>query len=259
MDSQPDAPADAQTPKSQGGDASQMHLDVHLARYSSFRAEILGRISFQSQAFNYLVVVLGAAVAAGAALLQAERPDLVQLLILFIPIVTAPLSYIYFDNELMIMGIGGNIFTDLSNHVSSAVKHEVQLGARALLYLEDSTRCAHRWLSYGRWLAFIMPSLGPTIYAFVLAPRYAHDARYWLLVVGDCLVTALLLAAVIAVYREQEKPGGFRSWGEPERESTRSADSNRRGFCGKRRSRMALGSLLQTGRGSAQSRSKSRT
>jgi hypothetical protein len=220
MASQSEAAQDGQTHHVQGDDASQMLLEVHMARYSSFRAEILGRISFQSQAFNYLVVVLGAAVAAGAALIQASRPDLVQLLVLFIPIVTAPLSYIYFDNELMIMGIGGNIFTDLSSHVSSAVKHHVQLGARALLYLQPSTRSAHRWLSYGRWLAFIMPSLGPTIYAFVLAPRYVHDVRYWILVIGDCLVTALLLTAVIAVYREHEKPGGFRSWGEPDQEST---------------------------------------
>ncbi len=118
----------------------------------------------------------------------------------------------------MILGIGGNITTDLSRHVSRAAKESVQLGARALLYLEATTRTTHRWLSYGRWLAFVIPSLAPTLYAFVLALDFGSYARFWLLLVADCSVTALLLWAARAVYLEHERPGGFRSWGDPDGE-----------------------------------------
>ena len=44
-------------------------LSVYLAKYGSLRAETASRFQFQAQAYNFLVVVLTAAVVAAASLL----------------------------------------------------------------------------------------------------------------------------------------------------------------------------------------------
>lgn len=186
-------------------------LEVHLARYASLREEVFQRIGLQSQAFSYLVIVLGAGVGVAGTLLDRSRGDLVPPLVFLLPIVTAPLAYIFFDNEIMLFGIGGHIATDLSDRVSQATGSRVTMSTPVFRYLEGQTRSAHRWLSYGRWLAFVLPTLGPTLYAILRMPSYGDHPGYWLVLLADVGVTAILLWAIWAVYREHEKPGGWRS------------------------------------------------
>src|SRR5205823_14294172 len=78
----------------------------YLAEYNSLRGEIQIRLQSQSQAFNYLVTLLAATVGGITYLAKEDRVDLIPQLGLFLPIVIAPLAYIFFDNEFMIFRNG---------------------------------------------------------------------------------------------------------------------------------------------------------
>ena len=79
-DRPPDIPADV----------TDKLLSVYLAKYGSLREELFQRFQFQGQAFNFLVVVLTALIAVGAAQFEEGRTDRFDALVLLIPLVTGP-------------------------------------------------------------------------------------------------------------------------------------------------------------------------
>jgi hypothetical protein len=130
-----------------------------IAEYESLREEFFARLESQRQAFNYLAVILAAMIA----LIGADRlPVDLAVLLLALPLVVAPLGFIFFDNELVIWGIAAYIRDTLRPQLTRLV------GQKVLLYegrFESHGSRLHLLLSTGRWLLFIVPTLLPIGYA----------------------------------------------------------------------------------------------
>src|SRR4051812_38596556 len=88
-------------------------LGAYMAEYDNFRKEIALRLGAQQQAFTLLLTLLGVTLTAAGYLIQYKMTDLGPLLALFLPIVAAPLGFIFFDNEIMIFANGACVAADL--------------------------------------------------------------------------------------------------------------------------------------------------
>ena len=135
-------------------------LTSYLAEYNSLRSEQLSRLQTQTQSFNYLLVVLGAAV--GAVVTSLTKPELfgsIQAVFvaigLLMPILAGPLSFIFFDNEMAVYSIGSRIHGDLRPRIATTVEdQEVFANSLAFKNLPASSVTVHGRLSMARWTLF---------------------------------------------------------------------------------------------------------
>jgi hypothetical protein len=183
-------------------DATAQRLSVYLAKYGSLRAELFHRFQFQGQAFNFLILVLTALIAVGAAQFGEGRGDSFDGLVLLIPLVTGPFGYLYLAHDLMIFGIAGYIERDLSEDVSQVLSHDISLADARFEHLSDVGLLAHRVLAPSRWLLFIFPTVIPVIYAAFFTEAW-KDFPLSLLFALDCVIIAVLLLTMAAAAREQ--------------------------------------------------------
>jgi hypothetical protein len=171
--------------------------DALIAEYESLREEFFARLESQRQSFNYLAVIAAAMIA----LIGAEKgPDDPAVLLLALPLVVAPLGFIFFDNELVIWGIAGYIRDNLRPELTRLVNHPV------LLYegrFSDSHRSKlHLLLSTGRWLLFLVPTVLPIAYAI-----WTDNWKVWFtslpfmpfMILDSALVVLLVWAICMAV------------------------------------------------------------
>jgi hypothetical protein len=191
-------------------------LDTYLAEYNSLRAEQLERVDFQNQAFNYLLIVLGAAISAVLALLgKSELYPIVFWIILLLPIICAQISFLFFDHELVIHSIGSYLYHHLRANIEDIVKSNGKILNNALEYkfLHKSSFNLHKRLSQSRWFLFLIPTvipvIGLAIFTF-LNWKWWNDFNpqpskliiticvfIWLV---DLSITLLLIRAVIWTY-----------------------------------------------------------
>jgi hypothetical protein len=177
-------------------------LSVYLAKYGSLRGETASRFQFQAQAYNFLVVVLAAVTTAAAALLGSDYADRLGELILALPLVAGPLGYLYVSNDLMIFGIAGYLDRGLSRDISAVLGRDVVLSDGRLDALSRRGRATLAALGYSRWLLFVVPTVGPIVYA-ALATDAWREVPVLLLFAADCLIALGLLAAIWVTAREQ--------------------------------------------------------
>ncbi len=177
-------------------------LSVYLAKYNSLRAETASRFQFQAQAYNFLVVVLAAATTAAAALLGSDYADRFGELILVLPLVAGPLGYLYVSNDLMIFGIAGYLDRGLSPDISAVLGRDVVLSDARLDALSRRGRLTLAALGYNRWLLFVVPTVGPIVYA-AFATHAWREFPMVLLFAADCLIALGLLAAIWVTALEQ--------------------------------------------------------
>jgi len=180
-------------------------LEPFLVEYESLRAEIFSRLDSQRQAFQYLVAILAATVGLYAAKQEAQIDW--DLVLLALPVVVAPFGFIFFDNEFMIFRNGFYIQNHLRLRISEIVGHSDVLAVekKGFRCLYDTTCFIHSWVSYGRWSLFLLPTLGPSVYA-LLSPNVCLCVfRYGFLLILDFLFSLLLISAVIATMREHRK------------------------------------------------------
>ena len=182
-------------------------LEAHLAEYEALTAELTSRFESQRQAFNYLVLVLGGTVALLGAAGDRPMPLLTAPdLFFWLPLLTAPLAFIFFDNELMIWSIIGYVRHYLRLQVQATVGSDGvwQMEESRFRYLGRFCDPCHRLLSYGRWLFFLFPVVLSTWYAFAEVARAPHRDPVRLVVLAmDLLVTAFLVVAMVQAGREQ--------------------------------------------------------
>jgi len=144
-------------------------LTCYLAEYNSLRAEQLSRLQTQTQSFNYLLVVLGAAI--GAVVTSLTKPELfwsIQSVLfaigLLLPILAGPLAFIFFDNEMAVYSIGSRIHADLRPRLATTVGDlEVFANALGFKNLHPSSIAIHGRLSMARWVLFLLPTVLPTL------------------------------------------------------------------------------------------------
>jgi hypothetical protein len=177
-------------------------LSVYMAKYGSLRAETASRFQFQTQAYNFLVVVLTAVVVASSTLLGGGHGAQLEQLILVLPLVAGPLGYLYVSNDLMIFGIAGYLDRALSQDISALVGRDIVLTDARLDHLSQRGRATLAALGYSRWLLFVVPTVAPVVYA-ALATDAWRELPFSLLFAADCLIALGLLAAIWVTAREQ--------------------------------------------------------
>jgi hypothetical protein len=142
-------------------------LQVHMAEYTLLRQEVLSRMATQSQAFNYLLVVIGVAATAlvnGLGKEQDAYLSIVLLVTILLPLVSAPLGFIFFDNEMVLHAIGSYIDRAWRPRTRELVADADILGNIWLFVgLDASSPRIHRRLSQGRWLLFLLPTVVPVL------------------------------------------------------------------------------------------------
>jgi hypothetical protein len=180
------------------------YVAAYLAQYNSLRGEIQNRLGAQQQAFQYLVGVLTAAIGALAAA-KGLNLDPNQL-ILALPIIVAPLGFILFDNEIMVFEAGSHAHR-MRTRISQLLNDEALLAdGHPLCRRHKLSRLTHPLLSVGRWLLFLIPAIGSTLYATIAGwGDWLWKLPYPLILVVDIMVSILLLLGALAAGVEQYK------------------------------------------------------
>lgn len=176
--------------------------DAYLSEFESLREELFARFESQRQAFNYLMAFFAALIA----LLATEHTLQIDLRYsLLIPLVTCPLCFIFYDNEIVIWCIGSYIDKELRPLLSKSVEAEVlQLEARRGGHLSGPTEKLHLLLSVGRWILFFTPAMVPP--AIALSAGWLSGSFFFALVFGiDLLLLAILIGAAFTVTRMRLK------------------------------------------------------
>ncbi len=183
-------------------DTTDQELTVYMARYNSLRTEVFQRFQYQGQAYNFLIVVLSALLAVGAAQFQAGRGDVVDALSLFVPLIIGPFAFVYLAQELVIFSILAYIHGDLSQDVSRLLGRTVELGDTRFEHLTSGSRFIHRLIAPGRWLPFLFFTAAPVVYAAFFTDLW-RAFPLSLVFALDCLVVVILLATMIITTREE--------------------------------------------------------
>lgn len=153
-------------------------LNTYIAEFNNLRAEQLKRIDSQNQAMSYLFLIIGAS--ASAIVASVDKPSMPLILCwiaLFLPIATAPLAFMFFDNEMAIHSIGSHIYWHLRDKNLTELVGDKRILEPSLefLLLHRSSRKIHGALSRTRWSLFLLPTLLPVAGMFI----WAIASRDW--------------------------------------------------------------------------------
>ncbi len=233
-----------QPPSSPKDKASQ----AYLAEYQALRQEVGARFDWQRQAFLYLATIAGA----GATLITATKfatgdalavsSGALGTLSLFVPLVAVPIAFIFFDNELMIWSIVQYLNGHLRSQIASLAEDDGVLQVEAMRFhnMGPVIVVCHQVLSVGRWIFFLVPTLGPTCYALIQRHSWANSGYsplFWsLLLVDILLVLALVLAMGVAFFTRRQIWKGRKVqfarlkewWARRQQVGSRPAESRRR-------------------------------
>ena len=133
-------------------------------------------------------------------LAKENRVDLIPQLGLFLPIVIAPLAYIFFDNEFMIFRNGFYISNYLRGQVSEVTDETILMVEKiGFRYLGVFNRDVFRLLSFGRWILFVVPTLGPVIYSLAYLQNWTVTNK--VIVEIDFIFAYVLVIAIISTLR----------------------------------------------------------
>lgn len=174
-------------------------LEVHLAEYERIWDEVYARFENQRQSFNYLITLL----AAIATLLASNTIKLDPKLFFWFPLIIAPFSFIFFDNELMIWAIVKYTKEKLRERVTKLVGDEEVLTLENQRFTNLKIRKIHRLLSVGRWLLFILPIFISLWYASFNTYKW-WMSNYVFLFLLDCLIIVLIFLAIVCAARQQD-------------------------------------------------------
>jgi hypothetical protein len=100
------------------------------------------------------------------------------------------------------------IRTHLRPHIcATATRFSAATAARSF---ESFGGQVHRWLSSGRWLIFLIPTVLPLAHLMSPASQWSdHGILYLFIIPLDIIVTILLFFGVVAGYREHSRAGNL--------------------------------------------------
>jgi hypothetical protein len=179
-------------------------LNAYLAEYNTLRAELLGRIQTQNQTFNFLLIIVGASVTAIITTANSDKPwNLVPItfaIILLLPLVTCPLAYMFFDNELMIHAIGSYIYWDRRlKFINLTGDEHLFKSITDFKFLPQSTAKVFQPISRGRWYLFCIPTFLPVIFLPIYTcVKWASLPKYSTVI--EVAVVIIFVLDVLEVY-----------------------------------------------------------
>jgi hypothetical protein len=178
--------------------------DIRLAEYNSLRSEIIARMNNQTSVFSYFLAALAGVVSGCSVLAQKDSFELIPWVILFTPLITTPLAFIFFDNEIMIFGTGGYIYDSLRPQLEAAPGDVTMLLDDRFAKLYKLTTRIHRSLSVGRWLLFLVPNMcGFAALLFIAPDSPVTQTVRISAALLNALLTGIIILAMIALWYEQ--------------------------------------------------------
>jgi hypothetical protein len=143
-------------------------FNAYLAEYNTLRSELLARIQTQNQTFNFLLIILGASITAILTTANSDKPgNLVPVtfaVVLLLPLITCPLAYMFFDNELMIHAIGSYLYWDRRlKFIALTSEEHLFRSITDFNFLPPSTHQVFQPISRGRWYLFCIPTFLPIV------------------------------------------------------------------------------------------------
>jgi hypothetical protein len=154
----------------------KLTIEVKLAEYNSLREEILVRLESHSEAFNYLLLAIGAAITAvlTAAAQKVDIGFILPALALLLPAVTIPLAFIFFDHEMVMDAIGSHLHCSLRPSLHRLLNtHDVLHSVWEFKHLPASTQRVHVRVMIGRWALFLSTTVLPILCLI------AYTAFHW--------------------------------------------------------------------------------
>ena len=143
-------------------------MELHLAEYSQLREEQRTRLNINSSMLNFILIIIGAEIAAYAQMIVSVNKTYFPPLILATPLLTAPIALFYYDNQLMVYRIGRYFSTELYPVIERTIGynpfgwerfHQATSGQLALVAL-------------GRNLFFVLITIAPIIIFLLLKIGY---------------------------------------------------------------------------------------
>ena len=183
-------------------------FNAYLAEFNTLRSELLARIQTQNQAFNFLLIIVGASITAIITTANSNNPsNLVPVtfaIVLLLPLITCPLAYMFFDNELMIHAIGSYIYWDRRlKFIELTNDQNLFRSITDFNFLPGSTRRVFQPISRGRWYLFCIPTFLPVVflpvYTLVKRGSLPHYSR--LIVISALFIYLLDLLEVYILAR----------------------------------------------------------
>lgn len=193
-------------------------FNAYLAEYNTLRSEVLARIQTQNQAFNFLLIIVGASITAIITTANSNNPsNLVPVtfaIVLLLPLISCPLAYMFFDNELMIHAIGSYLYWDRRlKFIKLTEDGQVFRSITDFNFLPPSTQKVFQPISYGRWYLFCIPTFLPVlflpVYTWVKWASLPHHSRLINVSVGvifllDVLEVVLLARVIKWIFDNQK-------------------------------------------------------
>lgn len=179
-------------------------FNAYLAEYNTLRSEVLARIQTQNQAFNFLLIIVGASITAVITTANSDAPwNLVPVtfaIALLLPLVTCPLAYMFFDNELMIHAIGSYIYWDRRVRFVELTNDKHLFGSVAdFKFLPPTTSKVFHPISRGRWYLFCIPTFLPVVFLPVYTVvKWKFLPNYSIVI--DVSALAIFLLDLLQVY-----------------------------------------------------------
>jgi hypothetical protein len=192
-----------------GKNHDTLALDAYLAEYNSLRGEVMSRVQTQSQALTNVLIVIGVAITILVAGFEGKiaLSSAIVIIGLFLPLVTFPLAFIFFDAEIMIHAIGSLIYHDLRLRVAKQISGDDKRVFESIIdfrHLDNQpTKQLQHWLSVGRWGIFVVttffPTLGIAVYTItewdITTVSIFHILGF-VLFAANCVAGVLLLRAM---------------------------------------------------------------
>jgi hypothetical protein len=187
-------------------------LSAYIAEYNSRREEQLKRVDSQNQIYNYLLIVLG--VAASAIVASLNKPEMMPVIVcwitLLLPIISAPLGFIYFDHDLVIHSIGAHLHYIWRPNVTALLNTEqIFKNPLEFAYLHKSSLPLHKTLSKSRWFLFLVPTAVPILCIFIYTllqgkwwNNYMHNLtpiQSWIVFIFGLIIWVTDLVASILI------------------------------------------------------------
>jgi hypothetical protein len=154
---------------------------LYLEEFKILRQEQVMRVQTQNQAFNFLLITIGAAITAiittANTAVITHLPAVIGGVLLLLPIIGCPLSFIFFDNEIMIHAAGSYIHYNRRKRFKKLTGDGDVLASHMSFYhLPSNTVDVFKPVSWGRWYVFLIPTFLPVImlpiYVFIFSWNY---------------------------------------------------------------------------------------
>ena len=153
-----------------------------LTEYKALREEQRTRMTMNSSMVNFILLVVGAEIAAYVQMAINLKQHLFLPILLGSPLITTPITIFYYDNTLMIYRIGRYFGSVLYPNITKHIGHNPFQWES--FHKDTSGQLA--FFAFGRNLFFVLITFGPVLLYCIL--KFNSPVTSWLLLIDSITV-----------------------------------------------------------------------